>query len=436
MGKLVQTAKWPIRAALYCGLVGVLSLLTGCARIRAFRSNPWVERIITYAPGLTWTLFKWTVGCGVIAIPIALFVFFGLRKVGGFRWKWKHARYARILTGVLILLITVSFGALIGLNEGIYRGLRDVVNSPKFKEELRPVGGSGADVVGAIYIIVARTPVDELTAALKEEQERLKTADQPAEGDGDDPKVEEGPSSSEDGTPSQDPIPEDEALPSDEERGPAMLALEKRIEADLETFRKGEWEVDVAVMKKKARETRKRVFDVVLPDVKGSIREEFPGLKQGRDAKILDWFIDTFGEALLTKLLADELERAKLRDPIVMIWEGLEATAKESGNPKTITYDTLCGYLPSRVLYACAVYPTKLAIRGNQTGLLLIWLLIIVLSVVLFQVTEFIRARNLHGRFWAWLKTKIKRDGATADGPIITPAPSVDRAEEESGTEL
>jgi hypothetical protein len=363
-------------------------------------------------------LLKWTVGCGLVALPIALITFFALLKVGGFRWKWKHAKYFRALTGLLIVLITVSFGALIGLNEGVYRGLRDVVNSAKLKEELRPVGGPGADVVGALYIIVARTPTEALTAALKEEQERLekKTQADPAD-------VPE-----EDETPVEDPKSEEEGPPSESEKGPAMLALEERVRTDLDAFHQGEWDVNVAELKAKAKEVKKQIFDVVLSGIKDRMRKEFPSLKEGHDAKILDWFVDTFGEALIDKLIADELERAKLKGPIQMIWEGLEAEAKASGNPDTLSYDTLCGYLPSRVLYACAVYPTKLAIRGNQYGLALIWAVTIAVFVILFQLTEFCRGRNLHGRTWAWIKVKTGRAPAPVE-PIITPPPQDDKTE-------
>ncbi|OVE78030.1 hypothetical protein BVX99_00865 [bacterium F16] len=391
------------RIGLHGGLLSLVSVLTGCAKIDEFKTNPWGMRLIDHAPGLTWSLVKWTVLGGVIAAPVALLAFFAVRRVGGFRWKWRHAKYMRILTCIGLLLCTVACGALIGFNEGLYRGLRDVVESTALKKDLRPAGGTGADVVGAIYIITVRTPPEELAAVLEQEMAthppNKATSKENTDGSTGEDATNVAAVAPVTNEPRQDPVDDKDVPP--EKTGDARQALETRIQDDLETFRNGEWDVDIRLLENRLKEIKSGALHSVLPGIKDQIRKTLPSLNEGNDAQIFDWFVDTFGEMLLTKIVEDKLADNKLNEPVLMIWDGLESAAGESGNPETISYDTLSGYLPSCALQATLIYPAKGMVRGNQISLAIIWGILLLGLVLLFQLAEFLRSRNILGRTWS-----------------------------------
>jgi hypothetical protein len=305
------------------------------------------------------------------------------------------------------VVVTAVFGALTGLNEGIYRGLDEVVDSPEMKKQLRRVGQPGADVVGALYVLVCRTPAEDLAAVLEESRKRPEGESLDVAGD----------STSEEPEPAATPDPgaiaaavsssdSTSGIPADTDTVTAMQSLAQGVAADLEAFRSGSWEVNVRELKQRAREVKRDAMDVVLPPIKESIRAEFASLQDGKDAELLDWFIDTFGEKLLTNLVVDEFDQAGLKDPIVMVWEGLEGLARESGDPDAVSHATLAGHLPNRVLHATAVYPTRLMVRGNEVGLIVLWLIGMILPIAFFQAAEISRTRFSGAKILDWLKRK------------------------------
>ncbi len=372
------------RVTLWAGML-MLFFLPGCSQIRELKENPWAEAVLDYAPGFFWAICKWTLMCGLAGALIAVPIFFLLRYAGAYRWKWKYAKYFRGCVCVLVVLLTSIFGATIGLNEGIYSGLREVVESQKLMEELKPVGEAGADLVGGLFILVSEIPAEELFASMEE-------------------SGTEGPPVSDEPTPAVD---EAESTPEDDANAILNEQVMDTVQAELERFREGEWELHIAEFKQQLATAQKECFEYGLPALKELIREEYPSLKEGTGAKLLDWLVDTFGEMLITRLVERELDRAGLRDPITLVWEGLDDLAKETGDPNTVSHAELADYLVNRLLHAMVLYPAKVTVRGNQLTLMVTWLLIMMVPIAFFQIAEEMRARGVHERLSAWIKSKM-----------------------------
>lgn len=366
-------------------------LCSGCRWIQELNKHPMVETFLDYAPGFIWSLSKWSVGGGIAGLLLAVVVFFALRAVGGFRWKWRYAGYFRLLALVLILLATVIIGILIGANEGLYRGLRQAADSKQMQEDLQAFGKPGADVLGGCYILVAHTSKEMLGDALKEMNEthetRMPTEDQGAGSDYE--------------------------LPP--RATPALDALQQHLHQELERFRTDAWQLDLAAMREKARERKKLVIASMLPVVKDSIRADYPTLKEGKDAQMFDWFVDNVGRFMLERAIDNTLTDRRIKGPVDYIWEGLQQAGGNQGDPNTLSYSALAGYLPTRVLYATIVFPVKLFVRGNQTGLVISWVVLILGLVAFFQSCEFIRGHDFHGRSWRWVAGKFKARPKTAE---------------------
>ncbi len=329
------------------GLIGML-VLPGCG-IGQLRDNPWVAKVLDYAPDFMWSMTKWTVGLGLLGLPVAVGCFLALRSLGAYRWQWKHAKYLRFVAFVLVLVSTVALFGLAGMHFGALAGLGGVLESEELKEDLRTVGGAGADLVGGLYVAA--------------------------------------------------PIAMDGLLDKGA-RARMMAAVEK----ELETFRKGEWELDVAEFETRLEGVTESFLETVLPALKQVISEKYPSLAEGKDEKLLDWLLVTFGERLILTIAERRLEKAGLNDPIAMAWAGLDGLASKHGDPATVTHPELAAYLPNRFLHAAVVKPARAAILGNLFGFVVIWIAIMLAVSLSFRGAEYTRARGLHQRAIARLR--------------------------------
>jgi hypothetical protein len=242
---------------------------------------------------------------------------------------------------------------------------------------------------------VARTPTVDLQAALKEVQE-------------------------------QSPGIQDKTISAKEVAEvldtPAMSALEDHVWAELEQFREGVWQVDLEDLNRQAANAKAELIESILPSLREKITEEFPSLEEGRDAQLVDWFVDTLGPKLIENELNDQLEKTGLRDPMALIWAGLEDAARASGDPGKLGHEELAGYLPVRALDVTTVSPMKIATRSNHVGLVLVWGFGLLCIVLAFQSAEFTRRKDWHGRSWRWLKCKVGRGPEASEGSEQQPA--------------
>ncbi len=342
------------------GLIATLGL-PGCA-IRQLKENPWVAKGLDYAPGFMWSVTKWTVGLGILGLAAGVLCFVVLRRLGAYRWEWKHAFYLRLVAFVLVLVSTVALFAAAGMHFGAIAGLGDVVESEELKEELKPIGGAGADLVGGLFVLA------------------------PLAMDG---------------------------MQDEEARARLMAVLEK----ELETFRKGEWELDVGMFETRLGGMAEQFLETALPALQQAISDKYPSLSEGKDKKLLDWLLGTFGERLIIILAERRLEESALGDPLSLAWAGLDGLAAQRGDPATVSHPELAIYLPNKFLHAAVVKPLRSAILGNLLGFILIWVTIMLAVSLLFRGAETIRSRGLHQRAIARWRGRARQRSAAKRAP-------------------
>lgn len=124
---------------------------------------------------LLFAVVIYVIGGGLAGLVIGTGLFLGVRRCGGYAWDWRHARWVRLLTGILVALAAATSGAAYGACLGVVSGTKSFLKEGKqIHEALTKAGEPLADL--CCYLIVvseresarsaAATPAEEEPASL------------------------------------------------------------------------------------------------------------------------------------------------------------------------------------------------------------------------------------------------------------------------------
>jgi membrane protein YqaA with SNARE-associated domain len=271
-----------------------------------------------------------TVLGAVVGFALGILGYFALKRVGGYDWGWAHAKWLRRVLAVVMALAGAATGAFVGLVDGSIRGFEQVLRESQLATEVFPVAGDfGADLVAALYVEV--------------------------------PRLESG---------------KDAVYPKQE----------------VQAFRKGEWEVDVAKLAALTSVEPERVATLVT-----ALQEEalssFPSWRGGSFERILNTVLVTLSQAIVaTKGRGIGLRKVTkiMRKAI----DALPSAAKKSGDPNTIGRENLSEHVVQFGVVPVLMWPVRSTARTYELLAILGLVLGSLLGAGMFRLAERIRTRN------------------------------------------
>ncbi|MHB9023593.1 MAG: hypothetical protein ACYC7E_05380 [Armatimonadota bacterium] len=291
-----------------------------------------------HLPGLLWTTVGWTIFGSIAGLLLGLLVFFGIRRLGGYRLELPAAVWLRALVGVLTVIIALVCGGIFGFNEGVLRGVRRVVQEGAITERFVPqVGHSGALLLAGLYNI------DILVNANNKQE------------------------------------------------------AQQQLEAKFKSFAAGDWELDVHELQRRVDNVPVTAANVALGAILENPSIRIPEIRNTPLGKVQRWLLVALEQGLIpdqAEGFAEEWGAKEIRKFCANIYRGLPAEAAKSGNPNTIACTELSVYLGRQSLSGLVLPLTKAFVRGHQFSVLLFFLIILAVPVVGFQLGEFIRRKK------------------------------------------
>jgi len=316
----------------------VCLLLCGCAgRWGGGTTNRIVEEILkSHGKEFIWETTKWTVLGAVLGLIVALAAFFGLRALGAYRWEWKHARWMRVLTLVTMLALCTLFAGTIGFFHGVWRGTDVVLHKSQLATEVFPrIGEVAADVMAIVHLYGT-----DLTE-------------------------------------------------------PESVASNGFAKAEIEAFRAGAGELDVPEFLRRLDGITDKTMQQVIDEAKQRALGKFPQWKGRAGERILNWFLDMFGKALVKKTVQDQLGKRKWFKLLQAALDGLPAEAARAGSVNTIARNELSAYFVREALIPSIQLPIRAFVRSQQITVLVLALLTIAVPPMCFRVAEMVRSRGV-----------------------------------------
>lgn len=136
--------------------------------------------------------------------------------------------------------------------------------------------------------------------------------------------------------------------------------LEMEVDPDRETL-------NVTAFLDHKSKVEDKMIQSVLPGIAAQVKSSHRLLQAGAGAKLIDWFTDRFGEALVRDQLAKTADKLGMQSPIAAWLEGLPEAAKATGAPDDLSRKELAGYTVESLLTAFLLQPIELAIRIQNT---------------------------------------------------------------------
>lgn len=310
---------------------------------------------------IVWTLIGVVVG-GVGGLAL----FFVLRRMGGYRWEWPHAKWLRLLVAITLVVGGVVAGGGAGMIEGAERGFERVLRKSQLATKVFPVAGDmGADMTVVFYLQA--------------------------------PELEAG---------------KRFVYPTEQ----------------LEAFRRGEWEVDVAKLQDLSHiddETLERVVE----QLESEHLDKVPSWRGGVFEGVLHYLDMALARALVGQsgLANTQLGYRKLAAAMREGVAALPEAAKKVGDPNTIARKELSEHM---VQYG--VVPTIMIPAGALAGIyqrlfLYGFMALMLLPVPLFRIAEWIRKRRAAAAAALVSEPVVP---ASSDAEPTTPAPGEAGAQE------
>jgi hypothetical protein len=276
---------------------------------------------------IAFAVVQWTFLGMLGGVVLAVAGFFVLRALGGYGWKWKHAVWFRVLTFVLMLLLCPILLGAAGCAQGQYRAAEIAVRDTQIGTKLLPqVGAFGADLLAALYVNA--------------------------------PKVGQG-----EGL--------DEVWP----------------QAELERFRKGQWQLDTDDLPVRVGKLTEKATGSLSGQLKAAALKAMPDWKGGLGEKALDWSLPALVRGAEGKG-REQLDKLGVR-PFL---DDLKTAARASGGK--MTHEQLTTFMTQQVLVPAMLRPIRDVVRGTQTAMLIGSALVLLLPVGFFRLAEFIRSRR------------------------------------------
>lgn len=322
--------------------------ITGCSSTASLtdlgqlheQAEPVIALLKEVGGGMLGAATLWTLTLGAAGLLLSFVVFFVLRRLRAFRWEWRHAKWFRGLTMVVFAVcLPVCFG-FIGFFEGILRASKTVlIENEKVTEQYALIGRVGGDLVGLTNLVAAQ--MLELEEDVPLDEDALKTG--------------------------------------------------------LNELRDGTCEIHVQLFLERLQRVGDRVVRETIPEIRSQAREKYPLLAEGTGERLLDWFLDRFGEALVRRAVNDKLDQLGIKGPLDGFLQELPTLAARSGDPATVAHPEIAAYLVEETLVAGSLTMIKSFVRGQQAGALVFLCFVIVVPVAFFQTAHLLWTRRRKG---------------------------------------
>ena len=274
----------------------------------------------------------------LLGAGLGVLSYFALRWMGAYRWEWRHARWFRGLTVVVnASLLAFTLGS-VGMLEGGLQGGEAVLRRSQLATHVFPMaGGAAADVLASVY----------------------------------------------------------EAAPIAVEDPSAIDP--KQIEARLEEFRAGEWEIPAEDLIGRLQMLSDAVAEQLVSQVSEQVLDRIPGLAEGKDREMVEWALRLAGRSLVR----GELEEASESEAVAVGRDWLRTLpelAASEGDPETLSRAELQEHVVQGVIVPSLLVPLRQTIRSQQVVNLLVIPPFILVPILGFWIVESIRAAVVRRR--------------------------------------
>jgi hypothetical protein len=263
-------------------------------------------------------------------IILSLMCFFLFRAVGAYRWEWRHAGVFRGLNLAWMIATGMLLVAAIGAVQGARWGLEHQLRNGALGREVMPK--LGELLTDASALVVFHVPGKN----------------------GEEPGI---------GFPPGDPV---------------------------ETYRKGEWELNVADLRQRLERLPEEFTRDQIGDLKEEILRQEPDLAGSAMEPVLD--------RLLPELIGWFLRREGVRQAgrygVTDLMDDLAAEAAAAGHPGTISRPELVRFATERAVFPILTEPVRALAHKATLAAGLILAAAFLLPVLFFRIAEAIRARN------------------------------------------
>ncbi len=273
--------------------------------------------IIKNAGLMMWEILKWNLaaaGIGVMIALISVIISKMLSKTNLFvktsGWLSVFMRIMRIVMLLIVIGLTITIGAL----EGVRQGTKIITAQSNLVDQLFPeIGNAGADFMAILYL--------KAPAFIENESNTV---------------------------------------------------TEKSIVEKLESFRKGEWELNIPVFKNLIEQAGDKMVAETIAMLKADAKRDYPILRGGTGEKLLDFFMAQFGESFVRKQGKKKAEQFKVLKPATAIYKDLDALAEKSGKPDSVSHRELSPYLVEKIIIKPVLGAVNSFISTNQMFILFI----------------------------------------------------------------
>jgi len=220
---------------------------------------------------------------GLLGIVLAVGVYFLIRWLGGYRWDWPAAKWFRIATLILMLILVPVLLATVGFYEGLNRGGEWVLTTGKLPAEVYPqVGHAGADIVTGVYLTLGQM---------------------------------------------SDP-------------GAPLSAVHVPYR-DIQDFRSGLRKLDVQDLEHHLERVDRALLDRALTLTRERVKEQYASLQTGIGKVLLDWTVDGILRVSAEAAVRDQARRSRIRNPVIAFLDGMRQEAAASADPGKISHAEL-----------------------------------------------------------------------------------------------
>jgi len=284
------------------------------------------EIVASQAHQLVFISAKWTVLGGVLGLVVAILAMIAFRKLGWYRSGWRFECWVRWTLWILSIASCAGLVATAGFFVGVIRGSEHVMLNSQLATKVFPlVSDALADGVAGVQVYLS----DTNTAA------RSNT----------------------------------------------------NIAARIESFRHGEWEVNVPELHGQLDQLGSGATSNLVAEVEVRLVASSPQLQSGLPNKLLHHSLRFIGTVLVQRKLNSELKRTHLDDFYHAVRDRLVSAARAQGGPDTIGRQELSTFLVKEVVVPSVMKPIRIFAGGQVKMFLFLAFLSLVIPVTLFELT-------------------------------------------------
>lgn len=284
------------------------------------------EIVATQAHQLVFISAKWTVLGGVLGLVAAILALVAFRKLGWYRSGWRFERWVRWPVWILSVISCVGLVATAGFLIGVIRGSEHVLLNSQLATKVFPlVSDALADGVAGVQVYLSNTN--------------------------------------------------------------AAARTNMNITAQIETFRRGEWEVNVPELHRQLDQLQAGAVSNLVAEAETRLVASSPQLQSGLPNTVLHHSLRFIGTVLVQRKVNSELKRTKLDDFYHAVRDRLVSAARLQGNPDTMGRQELSTFLVKEVVVPSVMKPIRI-FAGNQVKMFLfLAFLSLVIPATIFELT-------------------------------------------------